>query len=69
MEAMGENEVKCPRCPVCDSEPAMGIHPMLAQAWCWNDDCQVLCWDPWVSLDENMLDMSPAIVTENEPPD
>jgi hypothetical protein len=42
---------------------------MLAQAWCWNDDCQVLCWDPWVSLDENMLDMSPAIVTENEPPD
>lgn len=64
----GMDEVKCPLCPVCDSEPVL-IHPMLAQAFCSNDDCEVLCWDPWVSLDENLLDMAPAIVTENEPPD
>jgi hypothetical protein len=39
---------------------------MLAQAFCSNNDCEVLCWDPWVSQDENLLDMRPALITENE---
>lgn len=63
-----ENQVKCPLCPVCDSEPMLPISPMFAQAFCPNDDCKVLCWDPWATLDENMLDMQPAIITENGEP-
>lgn len=62
-------EVKCPRCPVCSSEPPF-IYPTFAQAFCPNEDCDVLCWIPWDTLEQNLMDARPAIMTETpmEPP-
>ena len=35
-------ELKSPRCPGCDVEPALIVG---IQGLCGNDDCQVLTWD------------------------
>ena len=48
-------EILTPRCPLCDGPP-MPLLPGLAQAFCDNDDCTLLCWTPALSLDENLLD-------------
>jgi len=61
---MENPEVKCPLCPVCDSEPLFPINPALAQAFCSNDDCLVLTWQPWESREKNLLDAAPVTITE-----
>lgn len=59
-------EIKCPTCPICGSAPGaglLGISPLMAQCFCVNEDCAVLLWDPWVSLDENLLNAGTPTIT------
>lgn len=44
-----------PHCPLCDWPPVMML-PGGIQAFCGNDDCTLLCWNPSLSLDANLLD-------------
>jgi hypothetical protein len=44
----------CPDCPLCGQPPRFAIGP--TQAFCGNDDCTLILWDPSLSLDENLLD-------------
>ena len=48
-------EILTPRCPLCDGPP-LPLIPGLAQAFCGNDECTLLCWTPALSLDANLLD-------------
>lgn len=38
------NDAVTPNCPVCDQPPKLVISP--TQAFCSNDDCRALMWDP-----------------------
>jgi hypothetical protein len=49
------SEILTPRCPLCDQPPALAL-PGFTQWWCGNDDCTILCWNPSLTLDENLLD-------------
>ena len=45
-------------CPGCGG-PAMAMpFPLDGQAFCENDDCHVLMWNPDLSPAENMAEMS-----------
>ena len=57
-------EILTPRCPLCDQPPAIML-PGATQAFCGNDDCTLLCWNPFASLDANLLD---AGVVKFDPP-
>ncbi|HZA23563.1 MAG TPA: hypothetical protein VFA32_13350 [Dehalococcoidia bacterium] len=59
-------EIRCPFCPVC-GHPPLFIYPGLAQTFCSNDDCNVLCWNPWEPAAANLADTHDAMVTVNEP--
>ena len=48
-------EILTPRCPLCDSLPMM-VFGGGTQAFCGNDDCTLLTWNPSLSLDANLLD-------------
>ena len=48
-------EILTPRCPVCDSDPVM-VFGGGTQAFCGNDDCSTLCWNPTHSLDKNLME-------------
>lgn len=48
-------EIKCVRCPLCNSLPLL-VLGSGAQAFCSNDDCEVILWDACQSLDENLMD-------------
>lgn len=43
-----------PGCPFCGQSPVW-VFGGGTQAWCGNDDCTLLMWDPSLSLDENLL--------------
>lgn len=60
------DRAKCPKCPMCGSTPAF-IWPGLAQSFCENEDCNVLCWNPWEPASANLNDLHPAIVTMDPP--
>jgi hypothetical protein len=47
-------EILTPRCPLCDSPPAIML-PGATQAFCGNDDCTLLMWTRTKSLDENLM--------------
>lgn len=49
--------VKCIRCPLCRSLPQL-ILAGGGQAFCPNDDCEVILWDMLSTLDENLMDAS-----------
>ena len=55
-----------PRCPLCDGPPAIML-PGGIQAFCSNDDCTLLCWDPSRSLDENLMDTGFVHLPGDEP--
>jgi hypothetical protein len=57
-------EILTPRCPLCNQPPAIAL-PGATQAFCGNDDCDLWCWNPSVSLDDNLLN---AGVAKFEPP-
>lgn len=48
-------QIKCPFCPVCGTPPTF-IALGLSQAWCPNDDCEVLLWVPWDTAKQNLED-------------
>lgn len=43
-----------PNCPLCGKPPLFAVGP--TQAFCGNDDCTLILWDPSLSLDDNLLD-------------
>ena len=47
-------EILTPRCPQCDSPPMM-VFGGGTQAFCGNDDCNTLTWNPTHSLDQNLM--------------
>lgn len=47
-------EILTPGCPLCGKPPRFAVGP--TQAFCGNDDCTLILWDPSLSLDENLLD-------------
>lgn len=51
--------ILCPTCPVCSGWPAFAWVE-LTPWFCVNDECDVLAWDPYSSLDENLLDVAAA---------
>ena len=57
-------EILTPRCPLCDEPPKFTVG--ITQAFCGNDACTLLCWDPSLSLDANLMD---AGVVRWEPTD
>ena len=44
---------------MCGTAPDF-IYEGLAQAFCPNDDCNVLCWTPWDTAKQNLDDMHEA---------
>lgn len=60
--------IRCQTCPVCASEPVIDS-PNLTPWFCSNADCDVLAWDPYSTLEQNLLDARPADVTERRPDD
>lgn len=51
---------------MCGTPPPF-IHDWLAQAFCPNEDCDVLMWTPWDTAKQNLDDMHEAVFTENAP--
>lgn len=45
--------LECPRCPLCEHEP-MFVLVGAIQAFCSNPECDLICWNPSVTLDENL---------------
>jgi hypothetical protein len=58
-------QVKCPFCPKCGTAPPW-IFDSMAQAFCINEECDVLCWTPWDTAAQNLADMHEAIWHESE---
>jgi hypothetical protein len=46
-------------CPVCSGPPAFGPTPWTPW-FCGNDDCEVLGWDPYATLEENLMNAGPV---------
>lgn len=46
----------CPRCPLCGRLPAF-ILAGAVQAFCGTEGCDVVCWNPSETLDENLLNL------------
>ncbi len=66
MSVPGEYEkLPCPRCPLCGELPMLAMIG-FTQAFCGNDSCTLLCWNPSLTLDENLLD---AGVVKLPPPE
>jgi len=52
-------EILTPRCPLC-GQPPLWVLGGGTQAFCGNDGCPVLTWDPTVSRAANLLTMKAA---------
>jgi len=48
-------DILTPCCPLCEELP-MAIFGGGTQAFCGNGDCTLICWNPSLSLDANLLD-------------
>lgn len=64
-------EILTPRCPLCDQPPVMVFG---TQAFCGNEDgCTLLLWNPYLGLDDNLLDAGVVKITQRQlgqvPPD
>lgn len=44
--------------------PAPFIFETFAQAFCINDDCDLLCWDPWTTAAANLADVGTVTIEE-----
>ena len=47
-------EILTPHCPFCHQLPEFTVGG--TQAFCGNDGCELLCWDPTKTLDDNLMD-------------
>jgi hypothetical protein len=55
---------RCLVCPVCGAPPVFATLN-LTPWFCGTEDCIVLSWDPYSTLEENLMDAAPGLV---EPP-
>ena len=62
------SEILTPRCPQCDQLPMM-VFGGGTQAFCGNDDCNILMWTPTKSLDDNLLDAREIKLPQAEGPE
>lgn len=46
-------EILTPGCPLCGQPPRFAFSE---QAFCGNDDCTLILWNPSLSLDDNLTD-------------
>lgn len=53
-----------PYCPLCSQAPVL-VLGAGTQAFCGNDDCDVVCWDMTASLHTNLTDVRHVQITEN----
>ena len=53
------SDIKCATCPVCGAQPLFML-PELTPWFCPADECNVLGWDPYSSLAENLMDAAPV---------
>jgi hypothetical protein len=58
-------EILCPRCPLCDRPPLFIVDGSV-QAFCGNASCEIMCWNPTVSLDENLMSVGKVRIIEDE---
>jgi hypothetical protein len=61
----GDDSIKTARCPICGGLP-MFESPTLIPWFCMDDRCDVLGWDPYSTLDENLMDAAPVQVIHNQ---
>jgi hypothetical protein len=59
MPANPEPSYSCPQCPLCGGEP-MFRTPTLVPWFCMDDRCDVFGWDPYSTLEENLMDAAPV---------
>lgn len=55
--------IKTPACPVCSGPPSFNWAE-ITPWFCINDDCDVLAWDPYSSLEENLMNAGTAEIHE-----
>lgn len=60
-----KREIKCPYCPWCGSPPPF-IADQMYQAFCPNEDCEVLMWVPWDTAKQNLEDAHEAVFTSTD---
>jgi hypothetical protein len=47
--------IKCERCPLCSGPPSFAWVE-ITPWFCPNEECNVLGWDPYSTLEENLMD-------------
>lgn len=47
---------RCPDCPLCGHPPALVLAGEV-QAFCGNDECTAICWNPSLTRAENIADL------------
>jgi len=52
-------QVKCWNCPVCGTPPLFATEN-LTPWFCYNEECDVLGWDPYATLEENLMNAAPV---------
>jgi hypothetical protein len=57
--------IKTWRCPLCGGR-AMFESLTLVPWFCMDDRCDVLGWDPYSTLEENLMDAAPVQVIHNQ---
>lgn len=57
--------IQCPRCPLCDSPPVLGL-TLILPWFCSTESCLVLAWDPFETLEANLMDAAPITETERQ---
>lgn len=70
LDAFSEPFYPCPTCPLCGGEP-MFRTPTLLPWFCMDDRCDVFGWNPYHTLDENLMDFQRVTVIidgEEQPP-
>lgn len=50
--------IVCPCCPVCGGPPVLPL-PELLPWFCGAAGCITFAWDPYSTLDENLMDSQP----------
>lgn len=58
-------QIQCPSCPIC-SGPAVLPLPFLTPWFCGAEGCITFAWDPYKTLEENLMDASPLQETSIE---
>lgn len=58
--------ILCPLCPLCRRRP-VDFYLNISPWFCGNDDCLVLCWDPYITRQANLLNSSPMETVEGVP--